>query len=799
MPVASMLGRLCNLYPGEGKKAFQFCLLAFFCGLGVYGGATLSDGLFLEKIGNRGLPLTYFITACCMFLVASLLLYSLNRFSVRLIFFTLILIEAACYGLISLQLLGSATGLWVWYAAKILSYMFLLVMLTGLWTFFDECYDLQDAKRLYGMLMAAIISGAACSGYLVSFLLPLLRPSGLFALISGALLLALWFAFVADRWIIESEEPFESFRSEHQSIGNLIGQIVSSPFTIYLLLFGILVLMLEVVTEYNYMSALESIFGAKENLLTRFLGISQGWVYVGAVLISVTFYGRLVQRIGVNNLALLTPIAFLLLFSVWPFHSGLTMALFGLVLVEGVRDVITDSNFNLAINAVPSRLKAKIRIASEYFVEPFGMLIGSALLSIFRSETKLLGLGIATCALIVVLFLRRAYPKAMFKNLTESAIRFDRKVGDWLCALSTREQQQTEQILMENLLLKGPCEIKLMAFQALLAFENRELLPDLLCEMKNCSQQTVLSMIKLLKSSCFANDPLVVEPLPQEESNEIPLYNHDAYGLIKQLRSTHNALLRSVCLQRLREICDERHLSELVLASIHLRPTERREMEKLLVGLGHSATARLLAMTRDVGLDDRCRSMAGRALGRLSRPTLRSYLYPIILEEVERAYFYHYHYETVQKRYPQHDLELLRDGLLSGFHSVMDFLIHLLGVASELDDCELLCKALRSDNQKLHSQAVETLEKSCGDKRIFRLLLPLIDDRPKLDKLRLYIKGGRTPYSLPELLGRLERSASSMDSLVATSMRADLSLPGWDASIEQTIELHPFYSQLAEA
>ena len=84
-------------------------------------------------------------------------------------------------------------------------------------------------------------------------------------------------------------------------------------------------------------------------------------------------------------------------------------------------------------------------------------------------------------------------------------------------------------------------------------------------------------------------------------------------------------------------------------------------------------------------MHDRSRLLAGKILGRLALPQLRANLIPIITTEIDRAFFYFHHHHTIQSAYPQYDLHVLKDALLTGYHSVIDFIIELLGVAGEIE------------------------------------------------------------------------------------------------------------------
>jgi hypothetical protein len=202
----------------------------------------------------------------------------------------------------------------------------------------------------------------------------------------------------------------------------------------------------------------------------------------------------------------------------------------------------------------------------------------------------------------------------------------------------------------------------------------------------------------------------------------------------------------------------------------------------MIVDIGIRAIPTLLAMTKDARLDEKARILAGRSLGRLSLPKLRAHLFSLIGQEIERAYLYYYHSHTLQKSYPNHNLEELREQLLIAYRSTTNLIIHLLGVAGSVENCELLCRSLNSKNEDTHSHAVETLEKSC-DPKIFKLLLPLIDDRPHGEKLRNYLQMGRKPLSLSELNERIRSYASPIDETLCRLLKNQI-----DSSLDKGSE-----------
>ena len=211
-------------------------------------------------------------------------------------------------------------------------------------------------------------------------------------------------------------------------------------------------------------------------------------------------------------------------------------------------------------------------------------------------------------------------------------------------------------------------------------------------------------------------------------------FGRHAPKIIEELEWSRDNQFRLHLLDALGNIADTTTVKEILTASVHFRPNERRKVEEIIVRMGLKTVPLLLTLTKDLGLPERARILAGKILSRLALPQLQANLMDILDIEIERAYFYFYFAHTIQKQHPGYDLEMLQNALLTGYQSVIDFIIHLLGAAGSLEDPDLLVRALHSKNQKIHSQAVESLEKTCHI-RIFKLIAPMVNDLPLEEKM----------------------------------------------------------------
>ena len=891
---------------------------------------TLSDALFLEKIGANALPTVYLSIALGMIGISSLVLYSLRISSpyriltIAMGLGIIICISAAIF------VNGDPPAVF-FYILKIASRMFFAVMIAVSWTFTDQYHDLQDAKRVYSIYSAAYFFGTIIAGIAINLLVDRIGFSGLLICSSSSIFLALLQAKgIAMKGKAVHDDSTEGiFSGNRDTFASLIRLILRSKFAIILLLLSLFVQLLLTVTEFNYMESFDQIFnkgaeGGGENLIAEFLGKCRAFISLCNIIIGFFIYGRFVRRTGLSNAILVTPLFFLAVYSGWLFTDGILFAVLGLIAVDGVLFTVEDNCFNLFSNAVPTKLKSKVRIINDSFFEPIGMLISALLLFAIQSGSHWLGFTLSIVVLSLAFTIRSIYSKAILINLKDNAIHFERRVKTWIASLTRREQKEAKKDILASLRSNSE-DTQILAIDALLELGALSALPDILQIARRLSTLSKIKVIRLFDNSPFSNDSRVIEALDQwtyeQESPELAKWvnfylakrglhhpekgeedldhpdlflkgaailtlkkslanqsldyaalnrtiaskklelmlkserideismaldilaeentpeaaekalhflSHEAVvvkrsagrciarladkklsrhapRLIEELEAARDNTFRLSLLDALGTIGDSTTVKGVLLASIHFRPNERRKTEEIIIQMGLKIVPLLIVMVKDIALPERARILAGKILGRLALPQLQANLIDILDIEIERAYFYFYFGHTIQNQHPLHDLEMLQSALLSGYQSVIDFIIHLLGAAGSLEDPELLVRALHSRNAKIHSHAVESLEKTC-DTRIFRLIAPLVDDLPLEEKMAACLRwqGNYPKLTLFELLAKLDESPSLFDKVVAIRLKVQLQMPNWRQQLREQMKqsdetFHQYAYELLES
>lgn len=919
--------RLFNLYPGEEKQAFMFTVLAFLWALAVTSHLKFADALFLLHVGSDQLPIAYGVSAGVMIILASFLLYAFHNIDTNKVFLGVIAVAAANYASIFFCYIyeWGVESKFLWYYLRITGTISLAIFTTCYWTFVDQYYSLQDAKRLFSLFTSAIFLGLATTGTimhlgLVEFEQVLLVLIGIMAFVT----FLVNYIHSIVKPVHDENSLQESASQGDLSVIDVIKMISNSPFTMLLMVSNFMIYITLVVTEYNYLASFESHFpsdvplGANEGeqaALTLFLGKCLIGVSISNLLIGLFLYSRLVRRFGLRSVLPITGVILLLNYSGWIMVDSISFAVVALFVVEGTIYVIDDSNFNLLLNGVPPRLKHRVRIVIESFFEPTGMLLSSGLISLVMFNPLWLGWLLAAIVITLAIILGYQYGRAIYRNLADNAIHFHKSLIDWI--------NPRDQALLLQTLKNGDDTTKLIAAEGLMVFEDQNLLKALMSAADMESVNYKINLLRLLHHSPISDHSIVIETLSRwyevDESPELLSFiqfylaslgfvhpekalqdvdsadllrkgaavlalkktwahlsptqvvqnralavqlqeemltsqdeeqvvlgltligieksPHDAELLIpflkdwrakvavkameafasvadvhyfKHFRMLSNLLykgtsseFRQSTIKALCNVGGTSAVKEIVSASHLFRPQERRAAEKEITTMGLRTVPILLGLMKDVQLHDRSRIFAVRLLSRLALPQLRANLADIVHREIERAYFYDHHSALLKNTTSKVDLTILIETLETSYRLVVDFIIHLLGEAGEIEDSELLARSLQSRNPKVRSQVLETLEKTCP-REIFFLLYPLVADAPESEKQRASHNMKELRISFEELLEKLCNSSSNLERMVGAMYKQQLDLPSWRESLRKQMQskeeiFHHFAYELLEA
>lgn len=452
-----MLEKFLCIRRDERKTILFFSLLSFSWSIAASFGVALSDAFFLKYVGSAQLPLAFCITALGMFALSGIFIYLYNRKNINQIFRRWIFF-ALCFYCVSFTaiLMGVKTASF-FILFKAFCYIVQIGFFSCFWSFVDQYFELQNAKRVFGILYSAIFLGTAVSGGILSYRHDFLGVSLIFGLTVLSLFSSIFLIYYIQSKFVSLPDDHQEFAVIKTSTKELIKSILGSPFTILLLTFCIMLQLLLVITEYEYMFGLQQFFqGSAQDDLTPFLGKLYLFGALFNILFGIFLYGRLIKKAGLNNVVLIVPLFFTSLFCGWFVSSHLIFSVMGFIAVEGVMTLVEDNNFTLLLNAVPLRVKNKIRVITESLIEPFGILLSSGLMVIFQGHNKKLGLVLSLVFLAVALLLRATYTRGIFYNLISHIIHFNHEKKPLKSSISKKDYEQSKtQFVYQFLNLKA--------------------------------------------------------------------------------------------------------------------------------------------------------------------------------------------------------------------------------------------------------------------------------------------------------------------------------------------------------
>lgn len=528
-----------GVYSGEGRQALQFARLAIFWAFGCSCLDTLSDGLFIEKVGAGSLLRVYFGIAIALIATSSLVLWGIKKSSPYRILMSVFGI-AAVVCISSAIFVSGDPPTWFWFALKIVSRIFYLVVLPLMWTFTDQYHDLQDAKRVYALYNGTYYIGAIISGMSINFLLNKLG----YATLLSAAFIAILFGMREARLIsrntraIHDDSTEGVLSSNRDSFLTTCKQIASSKYVIFLLLLAVFSQLLQTITDFNCMAAFGKAFktadATGESHITEFLGKSRAIIAFANIFIAMFIYNRCIRRIGLNNAILVTPLFFVAVYFGWLFYDGLFPAILGLIAIEGFLYGFDENSTNLMTNAAPSKLKSKVRILIGSFFEPTGMLISAGLMSTFVGSTRGLGLFITLFVLAFAIVVRTIYSSAILSNLKENALHFDRKLKTWIASMTRREQKEAKKAILKA--LRSPQEeVQLLGAKTLLEMGDVSHLDEILFFARKFGTVAKIQLLQLFENSAFHNHTNVIQTIDSWTDADSPeLAKHANFYLAKK-------------------------------------------------------------------------------------------------------------------------------------------------------------------------------------------------------------------------------------------------------------------------
>lgn len=433
--MGGFVNRLLRVSPGEWPKLAQFGLLGFLLQMGLGIGFSAGDAAFLAHAGADRLAIIFMMTPAVMILYTALFSYLMVRFSIdRVIDATIALLVAG--GLVSYGVLGlDLPPSWevpIYVGLKLYLAMWYIALYTQFWNYTDAYFAIQDGKRLFPLLAAAMALGMTCGGLVVSELAGTLSLRGFFLIWAAiaavtfpvALLLRRRWTRIAESEVVDADE---GVASQLRQVGRTFRR---SRYTLILTLTLFVTLLMTNLAEFQYSNLFEQ--GRNEAELAALLGKLYAAANIFNVVVCLFVFNRLVGRIGVRNVALVMPLAYFAAFGFLFVTGSFEGALAAFFAYHGILTSIEYNNQNLLFNAVPAETKRPVRTIVEGLAEPLASFIAGSFLLVFAARTDMrdlsgIGVILGLFLLLIVIVLRQLYPAAMARNMQAMLLDFGRR------------------------------------------------------------------------------------------------------------------------------------------------------------------------------------------------------------------------------------------------------------------------------------------------------------------------------------------------------------------------------------
>jgi ATP/ADP translocase/HEAT repeat protein len=233
---------------------------------------------------------------------------------------------------------------------------------------------------------------------------------------------------------------------------------------------------------------------------------------------------------------------------------------------------------------------------------------------------------------------------------------------------------------------------------------------------------------------------------------------------------------RIVGMNALTKIADSRCIIPLLSISESFTSFERRKTAQVILSIGQRSVPAVVSVFRDAQYPYVARSIAARSLGKLLFPQFEALFPEIIQIEIERAYrFLYYHMVLEQSNASSPGILVLSRFYLDFQRTIIESVLEILTIGGRLPDYELISSSLNSPNLKARGNAIETIEQACT-RKMFKILLPLVDSRSLEDKVRFYTNNfSYEKLTIEEIVSNALQSTFALECSAAAQAMYDIS------------------------
>lgn len=441
------LNKLLNVRPNEWSRLLLLSAILILSNVGSSWGTTVAYAAFLKQSGlNAGLEtLIWVLLLSSVLSFPALALYSIfvDRIDTNKMFAYIVVADGLII-LLSMGLLALNLSLLAFPLLYVLSLACTAVFNPHFFTYVNETYDIQSAKRALPLILAAGRLGGTLAGFTLQFLTAHLSTEAIIWIWLLSDILTIGIIYITPvvlkekkklstdvtRLKTSNQDTKPGISSPITNLQEAINFTLQSNFLRWMAIGTLLLTALMIMLEYHVNKIMIPLFASQADY-AGFLGLLNGISNLVALAILLFGMSRITKAWGVGNTSLIFPVSNLLICAGLIGFPGLISASLANVDRRGLRFSLQTSIEALLYNAIPLRLKGRARAFVGGQVAPIGAITGVVLLLIAQKFganvawlVPTLIVLIAGAYLINSIIIRQQYTQALVKMLEEEDYSF---------------------------------------------------------------------------------------------------------------------------------------------------------------------------------------------------------------------------------------------------------------------------------------------------------------------------------------------------------------------------------------
>ncbi len=334
------------------------------------------NSLFLSDLGAEKLPFAFILVALVAAVITTLYSNALKKIPINKIIINTLLISVISLISFGILLRLNILEKWLLYMFYIWVAIFAILSASQFWILANIAFNAREAKRLFGLIGGAAITGGIFGGYLTSIIAPLLGSENL--LFVSAMLLIICIPVTRTIWkksmLADSQTPRTKSR-EVKVAEHPFRIIRNSKYLTYLaLLTGLGVLVAKLV-DYQFVT-ISSYKVPDPDELTAFFGVWLSNINLLSLIIQLFITRRVVGVYGVGVSLFFLPAGILFGSVSLMLVPGLATAIFIKLCDGGLKQSINKAAVELLALPIPAEIKNQTKIFIDVFVDSLATGIG---------------------------------------------------------------------------------------------------------------------------------------------------------------------------------------------------------------------------------------------------------------------------------------------------------------------------------------------------------------------------------------------------------------------------------------